>query len=181
MKRAARPLSMCKNAGSAADFFPKRISLPALREASKGCRGCDLYYNATQTVFGEGPTDALVMLIGEQPGDQEDQAGKPFIGPAGYMLNSMLEKSSIPRGDVYVTNVVKHFKFEPRAKRRIHSKPNAREVAKRAFLKDMQLVARQLKEIKFHHRPHLDQQELRAALPFLHQLGQANEHLWPAR
>jgi uracil-DNA glycosylase len=118
----------CASTGSAADFLPARLTLPQLREASKTCRGCDLYCNATQTVFGEGPAHALAMFVGEQPGDQEDRAGKPFVGPAGALLDQALEAAEIPRDEVYVTNAVKHFKFEPRGTRRIHSKPSAREV-----------------------------------------------------
>src|SRR5205809_3891602 len=110
-------------------FLPKQISLPALQEAAHDCRGCDLYKRGTQTVFGEGPKAARVMFVGEQPGDQEDKAGKPFIGPAGMMLDKALEKAGVDRSEVYVTNAVKHFKWEPRGKRRIHSKPSAREVA----------------------------------------------------
>ena len=100
-----------------------------MREAAQSCRGCELYCNATQAVFGEGPKDALVMFVGEQPGDQEDKAGKPFVGPSGQILDDMLEKARIPRDEVYVTNAVKHFKFEQRGKRRMHSTPSAREVA----------------------------------------------------
>jgi uracil-DNA glycosylase family protein len=110
-------------------FLPKQITLPALKESAKTCRGCDLYKRGTQTVFGEGPKSARVMFVGEQPGDQEDKAGKPFVGPAGMMLDRALEKAGIDRAEVYVTNAVKHFKWEPRGKRRIHSKPNSREVA----------------------------------------------------
>ncbi|HEX8522963.1 MAG TPA: UdgX family uracil-DNA binding protein [Tepidisphaeraceae bacterium] len=113
---------------TAEPFLPAKISLPTLREAAKTCRGCDLYKCATQTVFGEGPKDARVMFVGEQPGDQEDLAGEPFVGPSGNLLNSFLEKVGIDRSEVYVTNAVKHFKFEARGKRRIHSKPSAREV-----------------------------------------------------
>src|SRR5438034_3956006 len=113
---------------SAAPFVPKTTSLRTLGSAVQGCRGCDLYKNATQAVFGEGPKAARVMFVGEQPGDQEDKAGKPFVGPAGMMLDRALEKAGIDRSEVYVTNAVKHFKFEPRGKRRIHSKPSAREV-----------------------------------------------------
>jgi len=109
-------------------FMPEKISLPTLTEAAAGCRGCDLYKRGTQTVFGEGPRTARVMFVGEQPGDQEDKAGHPFVGPAGNLLNSMLEKVGIDRLEVYVTNAVKHFKWEPRGKRRIHSKPSARQV-----------------------------------------------------
>jgi DNA polymerase len=128
-KRSPKPLSACPNTGSATDFLPPKRTLPQLREASKNCHGCDLYCNATQTVFGEGPADASIMFVGEQPGDQEDRAGKPFVGPAGQLLDNVLEEVGIPRDDVYVTNAVKHFKFEPRGTRRIHSKPSAREVA----------------------------------------------------
>src|SRR5262245_1138934 len=114
---------------TAEPFLPKKLSFPALRDAAKSCEGCDLYTHATQTVFGEGPADARVMFVGEQPGDQEDKAGKPFVGPAGAMLDKALEKVGIDRSLVYVTNAVKHFKFEQRGKRRIHSKPSARQVA----------------------------------------------------
>jgi DNA polymerase len=114
---------------TAEPFLPAKLSLPALHDASKGCQGCDLYKFATQTVFGEGPRDARVMFVGEQPGDQEDKAGKPFVGPSGEMLNSVLEKVGIDRTQVYVTNAVKHFKFEQRGKRRIHAKPSARQIA----------------------------------------------------
>ena len=124
------PLEQCENTGSAADFLPAKRSLPQLREAVKSCRGCDLYCNATQAVFGEGSNDALVMFVGEQPGDQEDRAGKPFVGPSGKVLDSVLEEVGIDRRhDVYVTNAVKHFKWEPRGKIRLHSKPSAREVS----------------------------------------------------
>ncbi len=116
------------DATSAAAFVPEGRSLPVLREAAAGCKGCSLYCAATQTVFGEGPAGAKVMLIGEQPGDQEDLAGRPFVGPAGQLLNEALREAGLPRDACYVTNAVKHFKFEPRGKRRIHSKPSAREV-----------------------------------------------------
>jgi DNA polymerase len=96
--------------------------------AARTCTACDLYRNATQTVFGEGPGRARVMLVGEQPGDQEDLAGEPFVGPAGRLLDRCLDEAGIDRSKVYVTNVVKHFKFEPRGKRRIHKKPNLAEV-----------------------------------------------------
>ena len=115
--------------GSAAHFMPARKTLPALRAAAAGCRGCDLYKRGTQTVFGEGRADARVMMIGEQPGHEEDLAGKPFVGPAGKLLDRALAEAGIPRDDVYVTNVVKHFKWEPRGKRRIHAKPNQMEIS----------------------------------------------------
>jgi len=104
------------------------VSWEALREEAMGCTRCPLYRDATQTVFGEGPLDAKLMFVGEQPGDQEDQAGKPFIGPAGQMFDDALERAGIDRARVYVTNAVKHFKYEQRGKRRIHSKPNAGEI-----------------------------------------------------
>jgi uracil-DNA glycosylase len=120
--------SVCPSSDSAADFLPRRCTLPQLRDAAKTCRGCQLYCNATQTVFGEGPAVAAVMLIGEQPGDQEDRSGRPFVGPAGKLLDEIMEQAGISRDEVYLTNAVKHFKFEPRGKRRIHAKPSAREV-----------------------------------------------------
>ncbi|GLQ81298.1 uracil-DNA glycosylase [Mesorhizobium huakuii] len=103
-------------------------SISELREAAKGCRRCPLWRDATQTVFGEGPDDAKVIFVGEQPGDQEDLASKPFVGPAGKVFDAILDDAGVDRQKVYVTNAVKHFKFEPRGKRRIHSKPNAGEV-----------------------------------------------------
>ncbi|MFG1824822.1 UdgX family uracil-DNA binding protein [Microbispora bryophytorum] len=109
-------------------FLPKEISLPALREAARHCEGCDLHRAATQTVFGEGVPDARFMLVGEQPGDQEDREGAPFVGPAGRMLDKALEEAGIEREAVYVTNAVKHFKYEPRGKRRIHQKPTVGEI-----------------------------------------------------
>jgi DNA polymerase len=114
---------------SAARYVPPKPTLPKVREAAKGCQGCDLWKRGTQTVFGEGDRSARVLFVGEQPGDQEDLAGKPFVGPAGHVLDNALEEAGIDRGDVYVTNVVKHFKWEPRGKRRIHKKPNAAEIA----------------------------------------------------
>jgi uracil-DNA glycosylase len=108
--------------------MPARKTLPSLREAAAGCRGCDLYKRGTQTVFGEGRPQARVMMIGEQPGNDEDLAGHPFVGPAGKLLDRALAEVSIDRADVYVTNVVKHFKWEPRGKRRIHAKPNQMEI-----------------------------------------------------
>jgi uracil-DNA glycosylase len=122
MARATEPTR------SAADFLPPERTLPALIQAARGCRGCDLYRDATQTVFGEGPAGAELMLIGEVPGDREDRAGEPFVGPAGQLLDRALEAAGIDRSTVYVTNAVKHFKFEPRGKRRIHKKPNAEEI-----------------------------------------------------
>jgi uracil-DNA glycosylase len=111
------------------DLIPPRPTLPTVREAAKDCRACDLYKRGTQTVFGEGPRRAEVMMVGEQPGDAEDLAGHPFVGPAGKLLDRALEDAGIVRRLVYVTNVVKHFKWEPRGKRRIHAKPNGAEIA----------------------------------------------------
>ncbi|HWE27535.1 MAG TPA: UdgX family uracil-DNA binding protein [Polyangia bacterium] len=105
------------------------VSLKALRQEAASCTRCDLYKRGTQTVFGEGSRRARVVLVGEQPGDQEDKQGRPFVGPAGRLLDQALVAAGIDRDDVYVTNAVKHFKWEPRGKRRIHHKPNAREIA----------------------------------------------------
>jgi uracil-DNA glycosylase family protein len=113
---------------SARDFIPERPTLPRLREAAAGCRGCHLWQGATQTVFGEGPAKARIMLVGEMPGDREDREGHPFVGPAGRELDRALEAAGIDRGDLYVTNAVKHFKFEERGKRRIHQTPRKGEV-----------------------------------------------------
>jgi uracil-DNA glycosylase len=113
---------------SATDFLPERRSLTALRKAAAGCRGCDLYEDATQTVFGEGAAKARVVLVGETPGDQEDRQGKPFVGPAGRELDRALERAGIDRKEAYVTNAVKHFRFQERGKRRIHQKPDGRHI-----------------------------------------------------
>jgi DNA polymerase len=110
-------------------WIPARKSLPVLRQAVQLCRGCDLYLNATQAVFGAGKAKANVFLIGEQPGNDEDLKGQPFIGPAGKLLDRALVDAGIDRAEVYVTNAVKHFKFEERGKRRIHAKPGAREIS----------------------------------------------------
>ncbi len=113
---------------SAAEFVPESRSLRTLRRAAAGCRGCPLHRDATQTVFGAGPRKAELMLVGEQPGDREDVEGEPFVGPAGRVLAETLESAGIERGDVYLTNVVKHFKWRPRGKRRLHQTPRAGEV-----------------------------------------------------
>jgi DNA polymerase len=110
------------------ELLPDRPTLRSVREVARGCKACELYKRGTQTVFGEGPRKAEVMLVGEQPGDAEDLAGHPFVGPAGRLLDTALEEAGIDRRQVYVTNVVKHFKWEPRGKRRIHAKPNAAEI-----------------------------------------------------
>ncbi|MGH9612943.1 MAG: UdgX family uracil-DNA binding protein [Bryobacteraceae bacterium] len=114
---------------SAAEFLPETRSLHALEQAARGCRGCDLYRFATQTVFGEGHSPGRIMLVGEQPGDQEDVQGHPFVGPAGKLLDRALEAAGVAREEVYVTNAVKHFKFEREGKRRIHKKPGAPEIS----------------------------------------------------
>ena len=116
--------------GSAADFIPPDPTLPKLRAAAMTCRGCHLWTLGTQTVFGEGPKRARVMIVGEQPGDQEDRAGHPFVGPSGKLLDRALDEAGIDRGEVYVTNAVKHFKWErgEKSARRIHKKPNDAEI-----------------------------------------------------
>jgi DNA polymerase len=114
---------------TAAPLVPARPSLTKLREAAASCTACDLHKRGTQTVFGKGSAKAEVMFVGEQPGDREDQAGVPFVGPAGQLFDQALEDAGIDRGTVYVTNAVKHFKWVARGKRRIHQKPNAGEVA----------------------------------------------------
>jgi uracil-DNA glycosylase family protein len=131
-KVAARPLKP-------AESLP-RIPLVELREEAKKCTRCDLYKNATQTVFGEGPQNARLVFVGEQPGDREDIVGRPFVGPAGELLDRALEDARISRKIVYVTNAVKHFKYEPRGKRRIHQKPNAGEVRACKFWLDRELA-----------------------------------------
>ena len=114
---------------SAENFFPERKTLKAFRDAAADCKACDLWKRGTQTVFGEGPRRAEVLFVGEQPGNEEDLSGKPFVGPAGRLLNDALTEAGIDREQTYVTNIVKHFKWEPRGKRRIHKKPNAGEIA----------------------------------------------------
>jgi uracil-DNA glycosylase len=114
---------------TAAALIPPKPTLRKVAEAAKGCRACDLWRSGTQTVFGEGRAKAELMLVGEQPGDQEDLAGRPFVGPAGKLLDRALEDAGIDRELAYVTNVVKHFKWQPRGKRRIHQKPNSAEIA----------------------------------------------------
>jgi DNA polymerase len=113
---------------SAAKYLPEERTLSAARSAAAGCRGCPLWRNATQTVFGEGAPHAPLMLVGEVPGDQEDLAGRPFVGPAGRLLDQALEAAGIDRSDTYVTNAVKHFKWEPRGKRRLHRRPSPAEI-----------------------------------------------------
>jgi DNA polymerase len=129
MKRSAAKKAASKDEDWQPAPVPATTSLKTLATAAKDCTACPLYKHATQTVFGEGPKDARMMLIGEQPGDQEDVAGKPFVGPAGKIMDRALEEAGIHRQQIYVTNAVKHFKWEPRGKRRIHQKPNSREIA----------------------------------------------------
>jgi uracil-DNA glycosylase family protein len=121
------PLTGEETSGADA-LIPKRPTLKSLQEAAAGCRACPLWKTGTQTVFGEGLKRARLMLIGEQPGDREDIEGHPFVGPAGRVLDQALEKAGIERGDAYVTNVVKHFKWTPKGKRRIHQAPKAEEI-----------------------------------------------------
>ncbi|WP_437280749.1 UdgX family uracil-DNA binding protein [Sorangium sp. So ce375] len=130
MSTVARRNAAARGAGeaTAAALVPSAPSLPSLREAAARCRACPLWERGTQTVFGEGAARSDVLLVGEQPGDKEDLAGKPFVGPAGQLLDRALEAAGIERRRAYVTNVVKHFKWEPRGKRRIHMKPDAREI-----------------------------------------------------
>ena len=123
------PKSRSKPTGSAAELIPDRPTLDTVRAASKDCRACELWRRGTQTVFGEGRRQARLMLVGEQPGNDEDLSGHPFVGPAGTLLDRALAEAGIDRSAVYVTNVVKHFKWEPRGKRRIHKKPSAGEIA----------------------------------------------------
>jgi DNA polymerase len=113
---------------SAKDFLPARMNLKALREAAEHCRGCELYKNATQTVFGEGQRSASIIMLGEVPGDEEDKQGRPFVGPAGRLLHEVLDEAGIGRDEVFVTNAVKHFRWEPRGKRRLHKKPTTRQI-----------------------------------------------------
>jgi DNA polymerase len=113
---------------TAAAFLPPKHDLKSLREASKHCEGCPLFENATQTVFGEGPARARLMLVGETPGDAEDKQGRPFVGPAGKLLDKLLAEAGIDRKEAYVTNAVKHFKWTPRGTRRLHAKPSSREI-----------------------------------------------------
>jgi DNA polymerase len=125
-------LAMAKpavNVESAATLIPPNPTVPRLRKIAAGCTACDLYKRGTQTVFGEGAPDARVVFVGEQPGHEEDLVGRPFVGPAGRLLDRALVEAGIDRSTVYVTNVVKHFKWELRGKRRIHAKPSSREIA----------------------------------------------------
>jgi len=115
--------------GTAAEYLPERLSLASLREAAAGCQACPLWRTGTQTVFGEGAARSELMLVGEQPGDREDREGHPFVGPAGRLLDEALEEAGIDRTRAYVTNVVKHFKWQARGKRRIHAKPAWSEIA----------------------------------------------------
>jgi uracil-DNA glycosylase family protein len=128
-KKARTPAHAPKPGEPVPNLLPDRPTIESVRAVAAGCKACDLYKRGTQTVFGEGPKRAEIMLVGEQPGDAEDLAGHPFVGPAGKLLDRALEEAGIDRTAVYVTNVVKHFKWEPRGKRRIHAKPNAGEIS----------------------------------------------------
>jgi len=128
MLRLVRAGNALEVPDSAADLLPPRPTLPKLREAAAGCRACPLWENATQTVFGAGTRNSAAMFVGEQPGDREDLEGAPFVGPAGRLLDEALARAGIERQAVYVTNAVKHFKWEPRGKRRIHAKPSWSEM-----------------------------------------------------
>jgi uracil-DNA glycosylase len=134
--------SRAASADSAARFLPSRVTMTSLRKAARGCQGCPLFRKATQTVFGKGRVSARIMLVGEQPGNEEDLRGEPFVGPAARILDDGLEAAGIARADAYVTNVVKHFKWTPAGKRRLHKKPSAREIlACRPWLdKELELV-----------------------------------------
>jgi uracil-DNA glycosylase family protein len=121
-------MARTQTTGSAAEFLPQTLSLPALREAAAGCKGCHLWELGTQAVFGEGAVSAEIMFVGEQPGDQEDLAGRPFVGPAGRLLDRALAEAGIDRSLTYMTNAVKHFKWQARGKRRIHKKPSWAEI-----------------------------------------------------
>ncbi|HJX92414.1 MAG TPA: UdgX family uracil-DNA binding protein [Pyrinomonadaceae bacterium] len=125
---ASRNKPSALSATSAEEFFPEQLSLPSLKVAAANCKACDLWKKGTQTVFGEGRSRATFLFVGEQPGNEEDLTGKPFVGPAGRLFDDALGEAGIDRKQTYVTNVVKHFKWEPRGKRRIHKKPNAIEI-----------------------------------------------------
>ena len=128
-EKSSRPPRPPRPGEPVPNLLPDRPTLGSVRDIARGCKACDLYKRGTQTVFGEGPKRAGIMLVGEQPGDAEDLAGHPFVGPAGKLLDRALAEAAIDRAIVYVTNVVKHFKWEPRGKRRIHAKPNAGEIS----------------------------------------------------
>jgi uracil-DNA glycosylase len=128
MPRRTANLAAKKHGGTAASLIPPNAGLEKLRALAAGCKACPLWKTGTQTVFGEGPSGAKIILVGEQPGDHEDKTGRPFVGPAGGILDKALTTAGIDRTDVYVTNVVKHFKWVPRGKRRIHAKPRSAEI-----------------------------------------------------
>jgi uracil-DNA glycosylase len=128
-RSAEEQTQLAMDEGTAATLVPERPTLPSLREASAECKACDLWRTGTQTVFGEGTRNAEILFVGEQPGDKEDLAGRPFVGPAGRVLDEGLDAAGIDRRLAYVTNAVKHFKWQARGKRRIHQKPNAAELA----------------------------------------------------
>lgn len=130
VEKVSEPARMKEEeSGTAAALIPTKPTIQKLQEAARDCRACPLWKTGTQTVFGEGARNAKVIFVGEQPGNDEDLAGKPFVGPAGKLLDKALAEAGIERGEVYVTNAVKHFKWEPKGKRRLHKKPNSREIA----------------------------------------------------
>ena len=129
MRANKRKLAQAHEVSSAADYLPKKRTVASLREAEQDCRGCELYRRATQAVGGEGPVSARMVLVRETPGDEEDRTGHPFVGPAGALLDRALESAGVDRADVFITNAVKHFKWEPRGNRRLHAKPSSREIA----------------------------------------------------
>jgi uracil-DNA glycosylase len=162
---------------SAAEFVPAQKTLPLLREAVQSCRGCDLYRYAIQAVAGEGPPSSSIVFIGEQPGDDEDRLGRPFVGPAGRLFDRALEEAGIDRSAVYITNAVKHFKFEERGKRRIHKKPSASESkACRPWLEAELAVIRP--EILVCLGATAAQSVFGAAYRVTKQRGQFVKHLW---
>lgn len=129
MKRTPALQSNSSAASSAADYLPARETLASLRKAAQECQGCELFLRATQVVFGAGPAPAALMLMGEVPGDLEDQTGRPFVGPAGRLLDDALAAASVSRSDIYITNAVKHFSWEPQGKRRLHARPKLRHIS----------------------------------------------------
>jgi len=126
--KGTMPTRKSSSKSSASDFIPEQLTLPSLKAAAANCKACDLWKKGTQTVFGDGRRRSLILFVGEQPGNEEDLTGKPFVGPAGKLFDAALAEAGIDRKQTYVTNVVKHFKWEPRGKRRIHKKPNATEI-----------------------------------------------------
>src|SRR6059058_494201 len=140
MPRRAMPKPPSKPTRSAAELIPVRPTIDKVRVASKDCQACELWRRGTQTVFGEGTKNAQLMFIGEQPGNDEDLAGHPFVGPAGRMLDRAIADAGLDRTQIFVTNAVKHFKFEPRGKRRLHKRPNAYEIERCRWWNDIEIA-----------------------------------------